>query len=162
MGRRHALNATNSSQYTYHERKKDAAASGWGSEHLRLHKDSIKGFDCCSLTLQPCRNPVVTADGWLYDKEAVIKYILDKKSDYRRKLKAYEAQSSREFKQLHKNAEKDLEKQKAHFEKREQVKEYRFALFVYILHVTAVCVCVCVNVYIFGEDVGGTEMLSGQ
>jgi hypothetical protein len=23
-------------------------------------------------------------------------------------------------------------------------------------------VCVCVNVYIFGEDVGGTEMLSGR
>ncbi len=55
MGRRHALNATNSSQYTYHERRKDAKASGYGTDRLRLNKDAIKGFDCCSLTLQPCR-----------------------------------------------------------------------------------------------------------
>ena len=51
----------------------------------------------------------------------MLKYILDKKEEYRKKLKAYEAQSAREFKELHKNAEKDLEKQKEHFEKREQV-----------------------------------------
>lgn len=49
---RHARNATNSAVYTYHERQKDAKASGYGSEKLRLHKDAIKGFDCCSLTLQ--------------------------------------------------------------------------------------------------------------
>ena len=52
---RHGNNATNSSVYTYHERKKDAKASGYGSERLRLGKDAIKAFDCCSLTLQPCR-----------------------------------------------------------------------------------------------------------
>ena len=68
-----------------------------------------------------CRNPVVTRDGWLYDKEAILKYILEKKEDYRRKQKAFEAQTSREFKELHKNAEKDLEKQKEFFEKQEQV-----------------------------------------
>ena len=55
MGRRHQLNATNSSCYTYYERKKDAEASGYGSDRMRLGKDSIKEFDCCSLTLQPCR-----------------------------------------------------------------------------------------------------------
>jgi len=120
MGRRHQLNATNSSCYTYHERKKDAAASGFGSEGMRLGKDSIKEFDCCSLTLQPCRYPVVTRDGWLYDKEAILKYLIEKKEDYRRKQKAYEAQTNREFKELHKNAEKDLEKQKEFFEKQEQ------------------------------------------
>ena len=80
---RHGNNATNSAVYTYHERRKDAKASGYGTERKRLHKDSIKGFDCCSLTLQPCRNPLVTADGWLYDKEAIIKYILEKKQETR-------------------------------------------------------------------------------
>ena len=64
---------------------------------------------------------MVTRDGWLYDKEAILKYILEKKEDYRRKQKAFEAQTSREFKELHKNAEKDLEKQKEFFEKQEQV-----------------------------------------
>ena len=55
---RHGKNATNSAVYSYHERQRDAAASGFGSEKCRLSKDSLKGFDCCSLTLQPCRDPV--------------------------------------------------------------------------------------------------------
>ena len=38
------------------------------------------------------RNPVITPDGWLYDKEVILKYILEKKAEYQRKLKAYEAQ----------------------------------------------------------------------
>ncbi len=56
---RHARNSTAGSVYTYHEKKRDAKASGYGSLSERFSKDSIKGFDCCSLTLQPCRNPVV-------------------------------------------------------------------------------------------------------
>ena len=36
------------------------ATSGYGSKTVRLGKDSIKEFDCCSLTLQPCRDPVLT------------------------------------------------------------------------------------------------------
>ena len=58
----------------------------------------MQGFDCCSLTLQPCRNPVVTPEGWLYDKEVILQYILDKKAEYQKQLRAYEAQGNREFK----------------------------------------------------------------
>ena len=47
---RHGKNATNAAVYSYHERKKDAQASGWNSEKVRFSKDSIKGFDCCCLT----------------------------------------------------------------------------------------------------------------
>ena len=68
----------------------------------------------------------MTKDGWLYDKEAILKYLIEKKEDYRRKQKAYEAQTNREFKELHKNAEKDLEKQKEFFEKQEQVDYLNF------------------------------------
>ncbi len=116
---RHGRNATNSAVYTYHERKKDAAASGYGTERMRLNKDAIKGFDCCSLTLQPCRNPVVTPEGWLFDKEAVIKYILEKKAEYQKKLVAFEAQRDREFAELQAQAKKDEEQQKKEFEKNE-------------------------------------------
>ena len=42
---RHGRNATNSAVYTYHERKKDANASGYGSDKCRLGKDSLKGKD---------------------------------------------------------------------------------------------------------------------
>ena len=39
---RHGNNATNSAVYSYHERKKDQAAAGYGAEKMRLSKDAIK------------------------------------------------------------------------------------------------------------------------
>ena len=39
---RHARNATAGTVYTYHERKKDTSSSGYGSDKIRLGKDSIK------------------------------------------------------------------------------------------------------------------------
>nr|CAG4648012.1 EOG090X08E0 [Moina brachiata] len=93
---RHARNSTAGSVYTYHEKKRDAKASGYGSHSERLSKDSIKEFDCCSLTLQPCRNPVISSDGYLFDKEAILEYYLAKKKEIARLLKEYEKQSKRE------------------------------------------------------------------
>ncbi|XP_034943485.1 nitric oxide synthase-interacting protein homolog [Chelonus insularis] len=93
---RHARNCTAGAVYTYHEKKKDASASGYGTNSHRIGKDSVKGFDCCCLTLQPCRNPVVTRDGYLFDKEAILEYILTKKKEYARKMKEYEAQKRKE------------------------------------------------------------------
>lgn len=93
---RHARNCTAGAVYTYHEKKKDAAASGYGSVHQRVGKDSVKGFDCCNLTLQPCRDPVVTKDGFLFDKEAIIQYIITKKNEHSRKLKEFERQKKRD------------------------------------------------------------------
>lgn len=57
---RHARNCTAGAVYTYHEKKKDAQASGYGTTSKRLGKDSVNNFDCCCLSLQPCRNPVIT------------------------------------------------------------------------------------------------------
>ena len=56
------------------------------------------GYDCCSLTLQPCRTPMVSPEGWLFDKEALLKYIIEKKQEYARKLKEYERQKDRDLK----------------------------------------------------------------
>ncbi|KAK6191552.1 hypothetical protein SNE40_003211 [Patella caerulea] len=89
---RHARNCTAGTVYTYNERKKDTSASGYGSKEVRFGKDSVKEFDCCCLTLQPCKNPVVTADGYLYDKEAILEYIIHKKREIARQLKAFEKQ----------------------------------------------------------------------
>lgn len=89
---RHARNCTAGAVYTYHEKKKDAAASGYGTQSERVGKDSVKNFDCCSLTLQPCRNPVITKDGYLFDKEAILEYFITKKNEYTRLLKKYEKQ----------------------------------------------------------------------
>ncbi|XP_053674818.1 nitric oxide synthase-interacting protein homolog isoform X1 [Anopheles nili] len=89
---RHARNCTAGAVYTYHEKQKDAANSGFGTTSRRIGKDSVKSFDCCSLTLQPCRNPVITKEGYLFDKEAILTYIISKKNEYSRKMKEYEKQ----------------------------------------------------------------------
>ncbi|XP_064400832.1 nitric oxide synthase-interacting protein-like [Halichondria panicea] len=99
MGR-HGKNATASAVYSYHERRKDTAEGQYGSQSLRLGKDSIKDFDCCNLTLQPCKNPVLTTDGYLYDKEAILECLLHQKRDNARRMKEYEKQ-----KQKHENKE---------------------------------------------------------
>uniref|UniRef100_A0A034WJL0 Nitric oxide synthase-interacting protein homolog n=1 Tax=Bactrocera dorsalis TaxID=27457 RepID=A0A034WJL0_BACDO len=87
---RHARNCTAGAVYTYNEKRRDAAESGYGTKAQRLGKDSVKSFDCCSLTLQPCRNPVITKEGYLFDKEAIFQYIITKKNEYSRKLKEFE------------------------------------------------------------------------
>lgn len=89
---RHARNSTAGSVYTYNERKKDSKSGNFGTEKQRLTKDSIKSFDCCNLTLQPCTLPVITKEGYLFDKEAILQYIITKKNEYSRKLKEFEKQ----------------------------------------------------------------------
>lgn len=92
---RHGKNATASSVYSYHEKQKDTKSSGYGSEKIRLGKDSVKDFDCCSLTLQPCRDPVITPEGYLYDKEAILECLLHQKTEIARKTKEFEKQKKR-------------------------------------------------------------------
>lgn len=69
---------------------------GWGSESRTLDSDSMKDMDSCSLSLQPCVDPVVTANGVLYDKAAVIEFILTRKREIERETKAWEAQEAQE------------------------------------------------------------------
>uniref|UniRef100_A0A8C9SIB1 Nitric oxide synthase-interacting protein n=1 Tax=Scleropages formosus TaxID=113540 RepID=A0A8C9SIB1_SCLFO len=89
---RHGKNCTAGAVYTYHEKRKDTSASGYGTQRVRLGKDAIKDFDCCCLSLQPCRDPVVTPDGYLYEREAILEYILHQKTEIAKKMKAYEKQ----------------------------------------------------------------------
>ncbi|CAK9796953.1 Nitric oxide synthase-interacting protein homolog [Anthophora quadrimaculata] len=108
---RHARNCTAGAVYTYHEKKKDATASGYGTNTQRVGKDSVKDFDCCCLTLQPCRNPVITKDGFLFDKEAILEYVLTKKKEYARKLREYEKQKQHEEEKCNeKTANEELQK----------------------------------------------------
>jgi len=86
-------NATSSAVYSYSERKKDASQSGYGTLHERLGADSIKPFDCCSLTLQPCREPLISPEGFIFDKEAILNYILDQKNAFKRRFKIWEQQN---------------------------------------------------------------------
>jgi len=115
---RHAKNVTAGNVYTSHEKAKDARQSGYGTRALRLGKDSIKEFDCCSLTLQPCKDAVITPDGHLYDKEPILENILHQKREIARKMKEYEKQKrKRQKEELEKSKTADAEKYKKFLEK---------------------------------------------
>uniref|UniRef100_A0A672FRS3 Nitric oxide synthase-interacting protein n=1 Tax=Salarias fasciatus TaxID=181472 RepID=A0A672FRS3_SALFA len=113
---RHGKNCTAGAVYTYHEKKKDTAASGYGTQSIRLGKDAIKDFDCCCLSLQPCKDPVVTPDGFLYEKQAILEYILHQKTEIARKMKAYEKQ---------KQAQKSSSQLESKSEEREKVERFK-------------------------------------
>ncbi|XP_072225829.1 nitric oxide synthase-interacting protein [Leuresthes tenuis] len=113
---RHGKNCTAGAVYTYHEKRKDTAASGYGTQSIRLGKDAIKDFDCCCLSLQPCRDPVVTPDGYLYEKQAILEYILHQKTEIAKKMKAYEKQ---------KQAQKSSMQVESKSEERQRVERFK-------------------------------------
>jgi len=77
---RHSRNCTAGAFYSYAERKRDSEQSGFGSANKRLNKDSVGDFDCCNLSLQICKNPVVTPEGIVYEREAILNYMVEQKS----------------------------------------------------------------------------------
>jgi nitric oxide synthase-interacting protein len=89
---RHGKNATASAVYSYHERKKDTAEGEYGTQSAKITQDSARNFDCCCLTLQPCKDPVVTPDGYLFEREAILTNLLKQKRKIAKQEKAYAKQ----------------------------------------------------------------------
>lgn len=112
MGRKHSKNNNDRAFFSNAERKAAAygrhASSmlgghntganfrewGWGAETRTLDSDSMKDIDACSLSLQPCVLPLVSPSGVLYDKQVLIEYILSRKKEIERELKAWESQQA--------------------------------------------------------------------
>lgn len=117
---RHARNCTAGAVYTYHEKQKDTRSCGYGTQKSRVGKDSVKDFDACSLTLQPCRNPVVTPDGYLYDKEAILEYFIHQKTEIARQLKEFDKQKKRDENELKELAEAEQQSKAASFKASER------------------------------------------
>ena len=67
---------------------------GWGTEGRTLDSDSMKDIDACSLSLQPCSQPLLTPSGVIYDKQVVIEYILSRKKEIEAETAAWEAQQA--------------------------------------------------------------------
>ena len=97
MGK-HSKNSNDRAFFSYHERKAASygrlssamlgghntadgnhQSHGWGTMQRTLDSDAMKEIDACSLSLQACVNPVVTANGILYDKQVIVEYILSRK-----------------------------------------------------------------------------------
>lgn len=73
---RHSKKNTDGAVFTYHERRK----MDHGSSHLRLPAAAIKPWHRCALTLSPPVHPVITPQGVLYDREAILKNMLSQKA----------------------------------------------------------------------------------
>ena len=46
---------------------------------MRFSKDAVRPVDCCVLNLQPAKEPVVTREGYIFDRSAVIEYMVHEK-----------------------------------------------------------------------------------
>lgn len=90
---------------TYHERK----ALGFGTVKERVGKDSQGNFYDCCLTLQPAVDPMVTPDGYLYSREALLENLLQQKKAIKKKLAAYEAQQQDEQQKAAEQAQVEAE-----------------------------------------------------
>ncbi|KAG2433947.1 hypothetical protein HYH02_012492 [Chlamydomonas schloesseri] len=101
-GQRHSKNAgvMGSEALSYAERK----ALGFGTVKERLGKDSLGNYDDCCLTLMEAKDPVITPDGYLYSKEAILENLLAQKKAIKRNVEAFEASQQAE-------QQKELEKQ---------------------------------------------------
>ena len=87
---------------------------------MRLSKDAIKAFDCCSLTLQPTKRPVITPQGYVFDKESIFSFILEKKKTYEKQLVEYERQKQEEIKEFRDKAAQEVEDARERFEETEK------------------------------------------
>eukprot|EP00740_Mantoniella_antarctica_P013137 CAMPEP_0181376690 /NCGR_PEP_ID=MMETSP1106-20121128/17452_1 /TAXON_ID=81844 /ORGANISM="Mantoniella antarctica, Strain SL-175" /LENGTH=146 /DNA_ID=CAMNT_0023495283 /DNA_START=60 /DNA_END=497 /DNA_ORIENTATION=+ len=92
-GSRHSKNAGTMGveNMTYMEKRQ----LGFGTVKERLGKDTVKEFDACALGLTHAKDPVITPEGVLYDKEHILQCLLHQKKDIARKLKVYEGQEAK-------------------------------------------------------------------
>ena len=67
MPRRRKNNTQQRGYYTYLERLRDKHSQQYGNFERRLGRDSIKDFDVCAIALAPCKVPMVTEQGVIFD-----------------------------------------------------------------------------------------------
>lgn len=91
-GTRHGRNCTNHAQFSYAERQRAKREGKYGTRTARLGRDSFRAFDCCAITLTPCKNPMVSKQGYIFDREAIIEYIVTRKAAYKKEMKEWEKQ----------------------------------------------------------------------
>lgn len=91
-GTRHGRNCTNHAQFSYHERQRAKRDGKYGTRKARVGRDSLRAFDCCCITLKPCKQPVVSKQGYVFDREAILEYIVNRKATYQKQLKEWAKQ----------------------------------------------------------------------
>lgn len=92
MGKKHSKNAETRGWYSAAEKKRDTAQSSWGTQAMRLSADSVVDWDCCCLSTARPADPVITPEGFLFNRESLLEYMLAARQAGARKLKDWEDQ----------------------------------------------------------------------
>ena len=74
----------------------EAARNGYGTQRRRYGADFQTKFGNCAISNQPARDPVASPQGIIFDREAILRYLLDCKVKLREQARAYEAQQADE------------------------------------------------------------------
>ncbi len=110
MGKKHSKNAETRGWYSAAEKKRDTAQSSWGTQAMRLSADSVVDWDCCCLSTARPSDPVVTPDGFLFNRESLLEYMLAARQAGARKLKEWEDQMGAILKKGQVDAEQEQRK----------------------------------------------------
>lgn len=69
---KHSKNATDGAVFTYNERK----GMHHGSKRMRIPGAGLRPWDHCALSLSPAERMVITKQGYVYDREAILRTLL--------------------------------------------------------------------------------------
>lgn len=86
----------------------------------RIGTDSHLPFGFCCLSMKAPQNPVVTPEGFIYDRDFIIQYMAETKKDLLEKKEEYEADQRRKAAQAKLNEAKDQLKLLESFDSTEQ------------------------------------------
>ena len=106
---------------TAHERKKYARGA-YGTTTARLGRDSQYTFANCGLSLHPARDrPVASPSGFIYERSAMLEYMLIKTQELKRQQQEYDDYVSTQLASRGKDAEKKRKDQIEEFENSQKV-----------------------------------------
>lgn len=87
MPSKHSKNAATRGHYTYGEKHGHKSSST-----QRFGTDSQLPFGYCCLSTNPALEPVITPSGHLYEREAILEYLLAKTKELKELERVYEEQ----------------------------------------------------------------------
>eukprot|EP00039_Didymoeca_costata_P027772 m.19160 g.19160 ORF g.19160 m.19160 type:complete len:303 (-) comp6499_c0_seq1:118-1026(-) len=117
---KHGRNATANPVYSRHEREKDKASEQYGTQKRRAGTDSVQQFDCCNLSSQPAKHPVITPEGYIYDLENILENLVHQKKEIKRKTAEFEAQRKRFIQEQEQDALEKKQKETEEFIRKER------------------------------------------
>mmetsp|Transcript_18076 Transcript_18076/g.27269 ORF Transcript_18076/g.27269 Transcript_18076/m.27269 type:complete len:315 (-) Transcript_18076:85-1029(-) len=93
---RHSKHSNDRNYYTHKER---AEAGFAGTRKDVLGTDCFLPFGHCALSLKAPKDPVCTPEGWIYDREFILEYLVRQKLELQAEAKKFEQQEAKKARQ---------------------------------------------------------------